>query len=107
MKNLTGLLKQAQEMQQKMQDLQGQMENVTCQGSSGAGLVTITMNGKKEVQKVSIDPSLVNKDEIEVLEDLLVAAFKDALQKSEAKMSEEMGKVTEGMPLPPGFKLPF
>ena len=76
-------------------------------GSSGAGMVTVALNGKGELRSLKIDPAIVDPNEVEVLEDLITAAFNDARSKVEARMSEEMGKLTGGLPLPPGFKLPF
>ena len=107
MKSLNNLLKQAQEMQGKMAAMQEQMEQVTIQGSSGGGMVMATMNGKGELQKIKIDPKLADPTDVEMLEDLIVAACSDAKAKVEQHMSEEMAKLTSGMPLPGGFKLPF
>lgn len=106
MKNIGQLMKQAQQMQQKMADMQEKMDALEITGSSGAGLVQITITGKSEMRALKIDPSLVDPQEVEVLEDLIVAAFNDAKSKQEALMAEEMGKVTGGMNIP-GMKLPF
>ena len=107
MKNLGQIMKQAQEMQTKMQDMQEKLSAVEMTGSAGAGMVTVTMNGKGELRKVKISPELFNGEDIEVIEDLIVAACGDAKTKAEAYMSEEMAKVTGGLQLPPGMKLPF
>ena len=107
MKNLGQMLKQAQAMQARMAELQSQLEQVEMTGAAGGGMVSVTVNGKGEARQVKIDPSLADPDEIEVLEDLIVAAFNDAKAKVEAHASAEMGKLTAGLPLPPGFKLPL
>lgn len=107
MKNLGSMMKKAQEMQEKMQKMQEKMGETEVDGKSGAGLVTITLNGKGELRKIKIDPSLIDPSEIEVLEDLIVAAHNDAKVKAETMMQEEMQKITAGLPLPPGMKLPF
>ncbi len=107
MKNLGQMLKQAQEMQAKMAEMQAQLEGVEIDGSAGGGLVTATLSGKGELRRLKIDPSLVNPDEVEVLEDLIVAAFNDAKAKVEAHIASEMQKLTGGLELPPGLNLPF
>ncbi len=107
MKNLANMMKQAQQMQSRMQEMQAKLEATEVEGSSGGGMVKVRMTGKSELKRVTIDPSLMNADEREVLEDLLVAAHADAKQKVEATMAEEMQKATAGMSLPPGMKLPF
>lgn len=106
MKNIGQLMKQAQQMQQRMAEMQQKMEQTEVSGSSGAGLVQVTINGKSEMKSLKIDPSLIDPSEVEVLEDLIVAAFNDAKAKVEAQTSEEMSKVTGGMNIP-GFKMPF
>ncbi|MDX5361680.1 MAG: YbaB/EbfC family nucleoid-associated protein [Alphaproteobacteria bacterium] len=105
--DLTGLMKQAQEMQEKMQAAQERLAGIEVEGSAGAGLVTVVATAKGEVRRVSIDPSLMTADDREVLEDLVVAAVNDARAKAEVRAQEEMQQVTAGLPLPPGFKLPF
>lgn len=100
------LMKQAQEMQEKMQKLQEDAANATAVGESGAGLVKVTMTGRHDVRKVEIDPSLLQEDK-EMLEDLLAAAVNDAVRRVEQLSKEKMAQLTAGMPLPPGFKLPF
>jgi DNA-binding YbaB/EbfC family protein len=107
MKNLGNMLKQAQQMQTRMQEMQAKLEATEVEGASGGGMVKVRLTGKSELKRVTIDPSLMNADEREVLEDLLVAAHADAKQKVEATMAEEMQKATAGMSLPPGMKLPF
>ncbi len=107
MKNLGNLMKQAQQMQTKMAEMQGMMAEMEVSGAAGGGMLQVTLNGKLELKKVKIDKSLVDPTEIEVLEDLLVAAFNDAKTKVEAQMQDEMAKLTGGLNLPPGFKLPF
>ena len=107
MKNpLAGLMKQAQQMQENMQRAQEELARTEVEGQSGAGLVKITMTCRHDVRRVSIDPSLVGEDR-EMLEDLVAAAFNDAVRRAEATTQEKMGGLTAGMPLPPGFKLPF
>jgi hypothetical protein len=107
MKNLSSMLKQAQQMQQKMADMQEALEAAEVDGSAGGGLVSVTMSGKGELKRIKIDPSLGNPDDVEVLEDLIVAAHKDAKTRVEAYAAEEMKKVTGGLDLPPGMSLPF
>lgn len=107
MKNLAQMMKQAQEMQGKMQDLQERLENKEIHGTSGAGMVSITLNGKGRMRGLKVDPSLLSPDQAEVLEDLIVAAHNDAKTRSEEQMQEEMSKLTGGLELPAGFKLPF
>jgi DNA-binding YbaB/EbfC family protein len=107
MKNLAGLMKQAQQMQDKMQEMQAKLELLLVEGSSGAGMVAMTLNGKGEMKKVRIDPKLADPAETEMLEDLLVAAHADAKRKIEQVAAEEMQKMTGGLNLPPGMKLPF
>jgi DNA-binding YbaB/EbfC family protein len=107
MKNLGQMMKQAQQMQARMAELQAALDQAEVTGQSGGGMVTITTSAKGDPRKVKIDPSLINPGDAEVLEDLIVAALRDARQKGEALVQEEMGKLTGGLSLPPGFKLPF
>ena len=107
MKNIGQLMKQAQAMQEKMAEMQAQLEAVEMTGNSGGGVVAVTLNGKGDVRQVKIDKSLVDPDEVEVLEDLIVAAFADAKRRVAAYAEEEMKKLTGGLQLPGGFKLPF
>jgi len=106
-KDIMGLMKKAGEMQAKMQAIQEEAANAEVSGTAGGGLVSLTMNGKGEMRALSIDPSLLNADEGEILEDLIIAAHNDAKGKSEALMQEKMQRLTAGLPLPPGMKLPF
>ena len=107
MKNIAGLMKQASQMQKKMEDMQATLEAMTVQGSAGAGMVTVTMSGKNELRGIQIDPKLLDPAEVEMLQDLIVAAHADAKRKVEATAAEEMQKVTGGLNLPAGMKLPF
>jgi hypothetical protein len=107
MKNLGQLMKQAQAMQEKMAEMQAQLEAVEMTGSAGAGMVELTLNGKSEMTRIRIDKSLLDPAEGEVLEDLIVAAFADARRKVAAYAEQEMQKLTGGLPLPGGLKLPF
>jgi len=107
MKNLGQMMKQAQEMQTKMQEMQDKLADIELSGTSGAGMVTVTLNGKAEMRRVKIDPSLFNSNDAEVVEDLIVAAFADTKKKLDVVLAEEMTKVTGGLDLPPGMTLPF
>lgn len=107
MKNpLAGLMQQAQKMQENLKQVQDEIAAAKVQGESGAGLVKVTMNGKRQVQKVVIDDSLLTEDR-DMLEDLIAAAFNDAVNKVSALKQEKMAGLTGGIDLPPGFKLPF
>jgi len=105
MKNFTQMMKQAQELQGRMAEMQADMENARCEGRSGGGLVVVTLNGKGDLVGIKIDPSLVKPDEAEILEDLIVAAHSDAKGKLEDMMKEKMKSLTGGLPLPPGLNL--
>jgi DNA-binding YbaB/EbfC family protein len=107
MKNLGQLMKQAQEMQSKMAEMQQRLADVEITGSAAAGMVTVVLNGKGEMRSVKIDPSLIVPQDAEVLEDLIVAAQNDARSKVDAHMQEETSKMMGGVELPPGFKMPF
>ncbi len=107
MTNIGRLMKQAQEMQSKMAEMQAKLEAVEISGAAGGGMVTATLNGKGELRGIKIDPSLANPDDIEMLEDLVVAAVNDAKTRVDAHASEEMQKLTGGLQLPPGMQLPF
>jgi hypothetical protein len=107
MKNLGQLMKQAQEMQAKMAEMQDLMGTIEIDGISGGGMVAVTLNGKGEMCRMRVDPSLIKADEAEILEDLIVAAHNDAKSKVEARVQEETQKLMGGLPLPPGMKLPF
>lgn len=105
MKDIMGLMKQAQAMQQKMQDVQADLDALEVQGASGGGLVAVTVTGKGALKAIAIDPSLLVPDEKEILEDLVVAAMNDARGKAERMMQDRMADLTKGLPLPPGLKL--
>src|SRR5581483_8548376 len=107
MKNLSGLMKQAQQMQEKMQEMQSRLESMEVHGEAGAGLVSVTMNGKGDLRQVRIDPKVIDPGDVEMLQDLIVAAHASARQKVEAAAAAEMQKAAGGLPLPPGMKLPF
>ncbi|MGK7651163.1 YbaB/EbfC family nucleoid-associated protein [Roseovarius sp. B08] len=105
--DMSKMMKAAQEMQTKIAELQEEMHNITVTGESGAGLVKAVCSAKGELKSLDIDPSIFNSDDKEVVEDLILAAIKDAQAKASEKAQEEMGKLTEGMGLPEGMKLPF
>ena len=105
--DMAKMMKAAQEMQTKMAQLQEDMHNLMVTGESGAGLVKATCTAKGELKSLEIDPSIFNSDDKEVVEDLILAAIKDAQGKASDKAQEEMGKLTEGMGLPKDMKLPF
>ena len=107
MKNLTQMMKQAQQMQEKMAEMQAALEQMTIAGSAGGGMVQVTLTGKGTMTAIKIDPSLAVPGEIEVLEDLVIAAVNDARAKVESTVAAEMAKLTGGLQLPPGLKLPF
>jgi DNA-binding YbaB/EbfC family protein len=107
MKNqLAGLMQQAQKMQENVKRLQDELAGVEVEGQSGAGLVKVTITCKFKARRVTIDPSLLGDDR-DMLEDLVVAAFNDAVRRAEETSQERMAAITAGMPLPPGFKMPF
>ena len=107
MKNqLAGLMKQAQQMQENMKKVQEQLATTEVEGQSGAGMVKVVMTCRHDVKRVTIDESLL-KDDKEMLEDLIAAAMNDAVRRVESTVQERMSGVTAGMPLPPGFKMPF
>lgn len=103
---LAGLMKQAQQMQDNLKRVQEQLAEVEVEGQAGAGLVKAVVNCRNEVRRLTIDPSLL-ADDRDMLEDLVVAALNDALRRAEQTSSERMGSVTAGLPLPPGFRMPF
>lgn len=103
---LAGLMKQAQAMQDNMKRAQDELALLEVEGQSGAGLVKVTMTCKHDVKRVVVDPSLLAEDK-DMLEDLVAAAFNDAVRRAEEVSAEKMGKLTAGLPLPPGMKLPF
>lgn len=107
MKNqLAGLMKQAQQMQDNLKRAQEQLASVEVEGQSGAGLVKVVITCRNDVKRVTIDPSLMGDDK-DMLEDLVTAAMNDALRRAEQTAAERMSSVTAGLPLPPGFKMPF
>lgn len=106
-KNFDQMMKQAQKLQGQLEEVQARIAETEMTGTSGAGMVQVTLNGRGEAKSVKIDKSLMDPNDVEVLEDLLVAALKDARQKIDAYSAEEMGKATQGLPLPGGMKLPF
>lgn len=105
--DLMGMMKQAKQLQEKMQQMQEEAAALTIEGASGGGLVTVTVNGKSEVKGIRIDPSLLKPEEVEILEDLIVAACGDARARAEAQLADKMREMTGGLSLPPGMKLPF
>jgi len=107
MKDMLGMMKQAKELQSRMQAVQEEIAALTVEGAAGGGLVHVTVTGKGEVKSLRIDPSLVKPDEVEILEDLVIAALGDARAKSEAAVADKMRAATGGLNLPPGLKLPF
>ena len=103
---IAGLMKQAQQMQENMKKMQEQLAQVEVEGQAGAGMVKVVVTCRNDVKRISIDPSLL-ADDRDMLEDLVVAAVNDALRRAEQTASEKMGSLTAGLPLPPGFKMPF
>jgi DNA-binding YbaB/EbfC family protein len=107
MKDLLGLMGKAKEMQAKFQAMQEEMANIEASGQSGGGLVQVTLSGKFDMKALRIDPSLFKEDQVEILEDLILAAHNDAKTRIEQLMQEKTQALTAGLPLPPGMKLPF
>ena len=107
MNNMSQIMKQAKAMQEKMAEMQKKIEETEIEGSSGGGAIKIVMNGKHEVKNLFIDPSIVNSDEKEVLEDLIIAALNDVNKKIAENTNDQLGSISGGMGLPPGLKLPF
>jgi DNA-binding YbaB/EbfC family protein len=107
MVDFMGMMKKAQEMQAKMAEMQNELATLVVDGSSGGGLVTVSLNGKGEMKGLKIDPSLFKEDDVEVLEDLIVTAHNEAKGKAEVEANKRMAEMTQGLPLPPGMKLPF
>jgi len=101
------MMKQAQDMQTRMGEMQNALADMEIDGTSGAGMITVTLNGKGEMKRVKIAPELFSSEDAEVVEDLIVAAHNDAKSKVESRAQEEMSKITGGLSLPPGMKLPF
>lgn len=107
MKNMAKMMQQAQKMQSKMQEFQDGLSELEIFGTSGGGMVNVVISGKADLKKIDIDPSLVDPEDKEVLEDLIVAAMADAKAKMEAEVNKRMSEITGGMQLPPGMSLPF
>ena len=107
MRDLMGLMGKAKEMQAKFQEMQEQIAQMEATGQAGGGLVSVTISGKFEMRSLKIDPALIKEDEVEILEDLILAAHNDAKAKVEAEMQKKTSELTAGLPIPPGMKLPF
>ncbi len=107
MVDFLGMMKKAEELQKNMQTMQDELDRTLVEGSSGGGLVTVSLSGKGEMKGLKIDPSLFSEDDVEVLEDLIVTAHNEAKAKAEQMMQQKMAEATAGLPLPPGMKLPF
>jgi DNA-binding YbaB/EbfC family protein len=107
MKDLLGLIGKAKEMQAKFQAMQEEIANIEMTGQSAGGLVQVTLSGKFEMKSLKIDPSLYKEEDVEILEDLLLAAHNDAKAKVEQEMQAKTAELTAGLPMPPGMKLPF
>jgi DNA-binding YbaB/EbfC family protein len=107
MKDLMGMMGKVKEMQAKMEQVQNDIAAMSIEGRAGGGLVTVVLDGKGQMKSLKIDPSLFKEDDVEILEDLIVAAHKDAKDKGEAQAAEKMSSLTAGLPLPPGMKFPF
>ena len=105
--NFNDMMKKAQEMQKKMQEMQNSLSNLEVEGTSGGGMVKVIMNCKNEVKKIDVDSSIIKQDDKTMMEDLIVAALNDAKSKAEEKSQDEMKKLTGGLGLPPGMKMPF
>jgi DNA-binding YbaB/EbfC family protein len=106
-KNIGQLMKQAQQMQTRMAEMQAKLADVEMSGQAGGGMVTALMNGKGELKKITLDKNVVDPDDVEILEDLIIAAVNDAKGKIEAHVASETQKLMGGLPMPPGMKLPF
>ena len=107
MKDIMGMMGKLKDMQAKMERMQEEVATLECEGVAGGGLVKVRLSGKGQMLGLSIDPSLFKEDDAEILEDLIVAAHKDAKDKGEAQAQEKMASLTAGLPLPPGMKFPF
>ncbi len=105
MKNIMGMMKQAQDLQKRFAEVQAELEEMTVEGEAGAGMVTVTLTCSGEMKGIKIDPSLINPDEIEILEDLVQAAHKNAKIKAEAESQKKKSELTAGLPIPPGMNL--
>ncbi|MGN6772977.1 MAG: YbaB/EbfC family nucleoid-associated protein [Rhizobiaceae bacterium] len=107
MKDLMGLMGKAKEMQAKFEAMQQEVASIDATGQAGGGMVSVTLSGKMEMRALKIDPSLFKEDEVEILEDLILAAHNDAKAKVEAVLQQKTREMTAGLPIPPGMKLPF
>lgn len=107
MKDIMGLMKQAKEMQSKMENMQAELAEMEVEGSAGGDMVKVVMNGNGHMSSVTIDPSLLKEDETDIVEDLVMAAHNDAKTKLDAAKAEKTQELTAGLPIPPGMKLPF
>ncbi|MBY5367192.1 YbaB/EbfC family nucleoid-associated protein [Rhizobium leguminosarum] len=107
MRDIMGMMGKVKEMQAKMEQMQAEIAELTAEGKAGGGLVAVVITGKGELKSLKIDPLLFKEDDVEILEDLIVAAHKDAKDKAEALAAEKTKALTAGLPIPPGFKLPF
>ena len=107
MRDIMGMMGKVKEMQAKMEQMQAEIAALEVQGTSGGGLVTVTLDGKGNLKSLKVDPSLFKEDDVEILEVLIVAAHKDAKDKAEAEAAEKTKSLTAGLPIPPGFKMPF
>ena len=107
MVDILGMMKKAEQLQAKMAEMQDDLGNLLVEGRSGGGMVVVTLTGKSELRGIKIDPSLLKADEVEILEDLIVAAHADARSKAETEAASRMQELTAGLPLPPGMKFPF
>ena len=107
MRDIMGMMGKVKEMQAKMEQMQADIATLEVEGKSGGGLVTVKLNGKGDMLGLKIDPSLFKEDDVEILEDLIVAAHKDAKDKAESITAEKTKELTAGLPLPPGMKFPF
>jgi nucleoid-associated protein EbfC len=106
-RDMMGLMKKAQEMQVRMEELQAELEQTLVEGQAGGGLVKVTLTAKGQMKSVSLDPTILRPDDREIVEDLVVTAHRDARKKADRLMEEKMKAVTAGLPIPPGMKLPF
>ena len=107
MRDIMGMMGKVKDLQAKMEKVQAEIAAMDIEGKSGGGLVTVHLDGKGVLTSIKIDPSLFKEDDVEILEDLIVAAHKEAKDKAEAVMAEKTREVTAGLPIPPGMKLPF
>jgi DNA-binding YbaB/EbfC family protein len=107
MVDFMGMMKKAEELQKNMQSMQDELGRMVVEGKSGGGLVVVMLTGKGEMRGVQIDPSLFKEDDVEVLEDLIVTAHNEAKLRAEQMAQQKMAEMTQGIPLPPGLKLPF